>query len=117
MVEEVCQSQAVLIANGEALRHPLKREKIRDIATLLRGVVEGRRKLHIFVNVREENLERLVESLPALKGPTISRLSSEGWYSVNTVIDRRDFLELLPTLRRLAQGLVVHDPRQILSLE
>jgi ATP phosphoribosyltransferase len=52
-----------------------------------------------------------------LKRPTISPLSEGGWYSVNTVIDRRDFLETLPTLRKLAQGLVVHVPRQILSLQ
>jgi ATP phosphoribosyltransferase len=117
IIEELAVSQAVLIANREALHDPSKREKIHDIATLLHGVVEGDKKLHIFVNVREEHLAPLIERLPALKGPTVSRLSSEGWYSLNTVIDRRDFLELLPDLRRLAQGLVVHDPRQILTLE
>jgi ATP phosphoribosyltransferase len=116
-IECLSESQAVLIANKEALRNPSKREKIFDILTLLKGVIDGRKKLHIFVNVREENLEKLVDELPALKGPTISPLSTEGWYSVNTVIDRRCFLELLPKLRKLAQGLVVHEPRQILSLE
>ena len=117
IIEELSVSQAVLIANREALQDPTKREKIHDIATLLHGVVEGDKKLHIFVNVSEENLASLIERLPSLKGPTVSRLSSEGWYSLNTVIDRRDFLKLLPDLRRLAQGLVVHDPRQILTLE
>jgi len=106
-----------LIANKKALFDPEKREKIYDILTLLKGVVDGRKKIHIFVNVREENLERLVSELPALKRPTISPLSDGGWYSVNTVIDRSDFLETLPTLRKLAQGLVVHVPRQILSLQ
>ena len=116
-IECLYESQAVLIANKEALRNTSKREKIYDILTLLKGVIDGRRKLHIFVNVKEENLKKLVDKLPALKGPTISPLSTKGWYSINTVIDRRGFLELLPTLRKLAQGLVVHEPRQILSLE
>ena len=62
-------------------------------------------------------MKRLVSELPALKRPTISPLSDEGWYSVNTIIDRTDFLEILPALRKLAQGLVVHVPRQILSLQ
>jgi ATP phosphoribosyltransferase len=117
VVEEIAESQAILIANKDSLRNPQKSEKICDVFTLLKGVVDGRRKLHIFVNVEEKNLEALVRSLPALKGPTVSPLSKEGWYSVNTIIDRKDFLRVLPVLRKLAQGLVVHEPRQILSLE
>jgi len=117
VIETVQESQAILIANRDALKEPDKEEKIYDVLTLLRGVVEGREKIHIFVNVEEKNLEELVRNLPALKGPTVSRLSTEGWYSMNTVIDRRDFLRILPALRRLAQGLVVHEPRQILPLE
>ncbi|MEM3614767.1 MAG: ATP phosphoribosyltransferase, partial [Nitrososphaerales archaeon] len=61
--------------------------------------------------------DMLVKELPALKRPTISPLSEEGWFSVNTVIEKSQFLKILPTLRRLAQGLVVHYPRQILPLE
>jgi ATP phosphoribosyltransferase len=116
-IECLNESQAVLIVNKDALRNPSKREKIYDILTLLKGVVDGRKKLHIFVNVKEENLNHIIEKLPSLKGPTISPLSTKGWYSINTVIDRKNFLTLLPTLRKLAQGLVVHEPRQILSLE
>ena len=116
-IECLSESQAVLIVNNEALKNQSKREKIYDILTLLKGVIDGREKLHIFVNVKEENLNTIVSNLPSLKGPTISPLSAKGWYSINTVIDRKDFLELLPTLRKLAQGLVVHEPRQILSLE
>jgi ATP phosphoribosyltransferase len=52
-----------------------------------------------------------------LKRPTISPLSEKGWFAVNTVIGRGDLLKMLPTLRRLAQGLVVHEPQQILSLD
>jgi ATP phosphoribosyltransferase len=95
----------------------MKREKIYDILTLLRGVVDGRKKLHIFVNVHRDNLPKLLERLPALKKPTIAPLSDENWYSVNTVIDKDQFLEILPVLRRLAQGLVVYEPRQVLPLE
>ena len=116
-IECLYESQAVLIVNKDALKNPSKREKIYDILTLLKGVIDGRKKIHIFVNVKEENLNQIIEKLPSLKGPTISPLSTKGWYSINAVIDRKDFHELLPTLRKLAQGLVVHEPRQILSLE
>jgi len=116
-IETIMESTAVLIANKKALRGSQKREKIYDILNMLKGVVDGRKKLHIFMNVKKENLQELLSRLPALKRPTISPLSAEGWYSVNTVIDKDYFLQLLPTLRRLAQGLVVYEPRQVLTLE
>ena len=116
-IEVIMESSAVLIANKDSLSQRRKREKIYDILTLLKGVIESDKKLHIFVNVKEENLEKLLECLPALKKPTISPLSEKGWYAINTVVDKKSFLKLLPTLRRLAQGLVVHEPQQILPLE
>jgi ATP phosphoribosyltransferase len=33
------------------------------------------------------------------------------------VIEKDLFLKLLPEIRRLAQGLVVYEPRQVLTLE
>jgi ATP phosphoribosyltransferase len=117
VIDEIMESSAVLIANKKAFENPVKKEKIYDILTLLRGVIDGRKKLHIFMNVSEENLKKLMKNLPALKSPTISPLSDEGWFSINTVIEKEHFLEILPLLRRIAQGLVVHEPRQILPLK
>jgi len=88
-----------------------------DVLAMFRGVVEAHNRLHIFVNVREENLNELIAALPSLKGPTVSRLSSEGWYAINTIIDKDQYLKILPKLRKLAQGLVVHYPIAILPLE
>jgi ATP phosphoribosyltransferase len=117
IIDTVAESTAVLMANRKSLKDPAKREKIADMIALLRGVVEGRKKLHIFVNVRKEKLERLLKELPALKRPTVSPLSEEGWYGVNTVIDKTEFILIVPKLRKLAQGLVVLEPRQILPLD
>jgi ATP phosphoribosyltransferase len=116
-VETVMESSAILIANKKAFKDSAKQEKIFDILTLLRGVVDGRKKLHIFVNVNRKNLDKLLKSLPALKRPTVSPLSDKNWFSVNTVIERDRFLEILPILRKLAQGLVVYEPRQVLPLD
>ena len=116
-LETILESTAQLIANKQALTDPWKREKIYDVLTLLKGVVEAEKRLHVFVNVREENLQDLLSKLPALREPTISQLSKKGWYAINTVVEKRQLLELLPVLRKLAQGLVVHEPQQVLSLE
>jgi len=116
-IETVMESSSVLIANKKAAANKAKREKIFDVLTLLKGVVDGRKKIHIFLNVKKENLRKLLKALPSLKGPTISELSTKGWYSINTIVGKEEFLKLLPSIRRLSQGLVVHNPQQILSLE
>ncbi|MCJ7731175.1 ATP phosphoribosyltransferase, partial [Candidatus Bathyarchaeota archaeon] len=79
VIEEVMQTSALLIANKAALRDPLKKEKILDILTLMRGAVDGAKKLHIFVNVKKSNLDELLKQLPALKRPTVSDLSDPEW--------------------------------------
>jgi ATP phosphoribosyltransferase len=117
IIDFIMESTAVLVANKNSLKDSKKREKIADMVALLKGVVEARKKLHIFVNVREENLQKLLKNLPALKKPTISHLSEEGWYGVNTIIDKNEFIRVVPILRKMAQGLVVMEPRQILPLE
>ena len=117
VIEEIMETSALLIANRQALKDPMKREKIMDIFTLLKGVVDGSKKLHIFMNVKKTNLKELLDRLPALKRPTVSELSDPDWCAINTVIDKMKFLEILPTLRALAQGLVVYEPRQVLPLE
>jgi ATP phosphoribosyltransferase len=117
IIDWVMESSAVVVANKNSLKNTKKREKIADMIALLRGVVEGRKKIHVFVNVRKENLSRLLISMPALKKPTVSELSEQGWYGVNTIIDKNEFIKLMPTMRKIAQGLVVMDPRQILPLD
>ncbi|HTY75634.1 MAG TPA: ATP phosphoribosyltransferase [Candidatus Nanoarchaeia archaeon] len=117
IIETVMKSAAILIANKKALDDPEKREKIYDIVALLKGVVDGSKRIHIFVNVRKENLQKLLTELPALKNPTISPLADDAWVGVNTVIEKDCFIGLLPKIRKIAQGLVVYEPRQVLALD
>ena len=117
IMDTVMQSSAVLIANKKALEDPEKQEKIFDIVALLKGVVDGSKRIHIFVNVKKENLQKLLTELPALKNPTISPLADDTWVSVNTVIEKDCLIGILPKIRRLAQGLVVYEPRQVLALD
>jgi ATP phosphoribosyltransferase len=117
IIDTVMRSAASLIANKKAMEDPEKREKIHDILALLKGVVDGSKRIHIFVNVKKSHLQKLLTELPALKNPTIAPLADENWVSVNTVIEKDCLIELLPKIRKLAQGLVVYEPRQVLALD
>lgn len=117
IIETVMQSSAVLIANINAMQNLEKKEKIYDILTLLKGVVDGSKRIHIFVNVKKANLEKLLTQLPALKNPTIAPLANKDWFSVNTIVEKDCLINLLPKIRKLAQGIVVYEPRQVLALD
>lgn len=117
ITEQLLESTARLVANRDSLRDRKKRVKLYDMVALMRGAVEGKKYLHMYVNVEAGNLEKLLERVPSLKRPTVSPLSEDGWYGVNTVILRSEFYKIAPGLRGLAQGIVVHEPRQILELD
>jgi ATP phosphoribosyltransferase len=117
IIETIMQSSAVLIANKNVLADPQRKEKIYDILTLLKGVVDGSKRIHIFVNVKKTNLQKLLRELPALKNPTIAPLADENWCSVNTIVEKDCLIDLLPKIRKLAQGIVVYEPRQVLALD
>ncbi len=117
IIDTVLESSAVLIANKDALQNKNAKEKIYDILTLLKGVVDGSKRIHIFVNVKKINLQKLLDGIPALKNPTIAPLADTSWVSVNTILEKDCFIRLLPKIRKLAQGIVVYEPRQVLALE
>ena len=118
IIDSIVTSTARLLANREALKDPWKKVKIQDVKMLLQGAVEARKKLHIFMNIKNENIDTLLKELPALKRPTIAPLSGiEGWSALNTIIPKDTFMKLLPILRKYAQGIVIHEPRQIIPSE
>lgn len=116
-IDVVLESQAVLVASPASLEDRAKREKISDIVAIFRGVIDARSRYHIFINVRRENLGELLKLLPALKSPTISPLADPEWVAVNTVVGKEELIRIMPVLRRLAQGLVVYEPRLVIPLE
>ncbi|MEM1847173.1 MAG: ATP phosphoribosyltransferase [Acidilobaceae archaeon] len=117
IIDVVMESQAVLIANKESLKNKEKRERILDLLAIMKGAVDAKGKYHVFLNVKKDNLEKLLKALPALKSPTISPLADPEWVAINTVIGKEDLIKLMPLLRALAQGLVVYEPKLVIPLE
>jgi ATP phosphoribosyltransferase len=77
------------------------------MALLLRGALEAEAKVGLKMNIARKNLARLLETLPALRNPTISNLSQEGWVAVETIIDEHVVRELVPALKQAgAEGII-----------
>ena len=102
IVDTLMESTPRLIANKAAWSHEWKRSKIESIALLLRGALNAESKVGLKLNIEEKNLQSLLQSLPALRNPTVSKLSSGGWVAVETVLDETVVREIIPQLK--AQG-------------
>ncbi|MBU1905499.1 MAG: ATP phosphoribosyltransferase [Candidatus Omnitrophica bacterium] len=106
-IATVCESTTQFIANPRSFRDKWKREKMEQIALLLKGAISAEEMVGIKMNVRVENLKKVISRLPALKKPTISGLSDGRWFAIETVIEEKVVRELIPTLKKAgAQGII-----------
>jgi len=96
-----------LIANHTSWADHWKRQKIETMALLLRGALEAEAKVGLKMNIAQKDLDTLLRTLPALRNPTISNLSQEGWVAVETIIDEHIVRELIPALKAAgAEGII-----------
>jgi ATP phosphoribosyltransferase len=107
IVDTLLYSTPRLIANHTSWKEPWKRQKIETLALLLRGALEAEAKVGLKMNIAEKNLSRLLQTLPALRNPTVSHLSLKGWVAVETIIDEHIARELIPALKSAgAEGII-----------
>jgi len=107
ILDTLLYSTPRLIANHDAWKNSWKREKIERIALLLRGALEAEAKVGLKMNIAQSNLATLLRTLPALRNPTISSLSQQGWVAVETIIDEHIVRELIPALKAAgAEGII-----------
>src|SRR5438874_9244692 len=107
IIDTLLVSTPRLIANHASWKHPWKRHKIQTLALLLQGALEAEAKVGLKMNIAEKNLAKLLKSLPALRNPTVSKLSQPGWVAVETIIDEHVVRELIPQLKSAgAEGII-----------
>ena len=107
IVDELMVSTPRLIANHQSWKDKWKRQKIETMSLLLKGALEAESKVGLKMNIEEKHLTRLLTELPALRRPTISSLSQEGWVAVETIIDEHVVRELIPQLKAAgAEGII-----------
>src|SRR5438552_5506069 len=107
IVDTLLVSTPRLIANHTSWKQPWKRQKIERLALLLKGALDAEAKVGLKMNIARKNLANLLETLPALRNPTISNLSQKGWVAVETIIDEHIVRELIPALKAAgAEGII-----------
>lgn len=114
-IATLCESTTQFIANKGSYKNSWKKTKMEEIALLLQGAIAAEEKVGLKMNVQKSNLKKVLSILPALKKPTISGLSDDGWYAIETVIDERIVRSIIPGLKRAgAQGIIEYPLNKVI---
>ena len=107
IVDTLMETNTVLIANKNSWANSEKRSKIESIALMLDAALQADAKVGLKLNLEKAKLNEIIDSLPALRNPTISTLADESWIAVETVIEKKVSRDLIPALKAMgAEGIV-----------
>lgn len=100
MVDTILESSVHLIANPESYQE--KKEKIEEIRTGIRGVLDAEGKKLVMMNVDEEALNEVKRAMPGMTGPTVSQvLSDNGVVAVHAVVSEDKVFQVVNRLKKI----------------
>lgn len=99
IIDTLLTSNIRFISSRAAWDIPWKREKMENMAILLKGAIDARGKVGLKLNVARDRLQEVVSYLPALKSPTVNQ-TADGDYAVEVIIDEHLEREIIPRLKR-----------------
>jgi ATP phosphoribosyltransferase len=115
IIHELMESNTQLIANKAAWSDSWKRKKIENISLLLQGALRADRIVGLKMNVKNEDLDRVVKMLPSLNAPTIANLYQTDWFSVETVVSEDVVRDLIPQLiEKGAEGIIEYPLNKVI---
>jgi ATP phosphoribosyltransferase len=110
ILDTILTSYTELIANKAAYDDPAKRHAMHQLHTLLQGTLEARGKVLVKLNVGEADLDKVIEIVPSMKAPTVSKLFGEGGYAVETVVPKSEINTLIPALKDAGASDIIELP-------
>ncbi len=114
ILDTVTESNTQLIANAAAMADSWKKEKLANLALLLKAAIEAQGRVGLMLNVRQTDLLSILALLPALQRPTVSSLSDPEWVAVNTILEEKTARDLIPRLKAAGgQGIVEYPLNKI----
>jgi ATP phosphoribosyltransferase len=98
IIDTILVSYTELIANPNSYADPAKAHAMRQIRTLLEGVLDARGKVLVKLNVPSDRLESVIAVLPSMKSPTVNELFGGAGYAVESVVEKSGINVLIPAL-------------------
>ena len=110
ILETLMESETQLIANKQAFADSWKRQKIENISLMLNAAIAAQGRVGLMLNTRRQDLDAVIEVLPALNSPTISQLSDTDWVAVNTILEEPQVRDVIPRLKAAGATGIVEYP-------
>lgn len=116
IVDTVCTSTTQFIANKKSWEDRRVREKMENIALLLKGALAAEEKVGLKMNVAQKNLAAVLRLLPAMRKPTVAKLAEGGWVALETIVDEKTVQRLIPKLKRSgAEGIIEYPLNKVID--
>lgn len=110
VIATILESTTRLHANRASWEEAWKREKLQNLAVLLKGALTADLKVGLKMNVPGDKINDVLSVLPAMKHPTVSQLYNSDWVAVETVVDEKTSRELIPLLLRSGARDIIEYP-------
>ena len=110
IIDTLLTSLPKFIANEKSYQDPWKKSKMDNMVLLLQGAILARNKVGLKMNVAKKDLQKVLKILPAMKKPTISGLSTAGWFDVETIVDESVVREIIPALKAAGASGIIEYP-------
>ena len=116
IVDDVMQSTPRLIANHDAYQEQWKRDKVENIAMMLKACLHAEGKVGLMMNVHKDAVKAVESILPALQKPTISALTDDNWVDLNAIVDESTVRAIVPQLIEAgARGIVEYPINKLID--
>lgn len=98
IIDTILVSYTEMIANPHSFADPAKAHAMRQLRTLLEGVLDARGKVLVKLNVPSDRLDAVISVLPSMKSPTVNELFGGAGYAVESVVEKSGINVLIPAL-------------------
>ncbi|MEM1348948.1 MAG: ATP phosphoribosyltransferase [Myxococcota bacterium] len=99
IVDTLMISSTRLYAHPSVMEDADQRAAVEDIVLVLRSVLSARARVMLEVNVTPEVLDRVIEVLPCMRGPTVSTLHSQSGFAVKAAVPKDALASVIPELK------------------
>ncbi len=97
VVEEVLETEAVLIANRDVVNS----FEVRALVTSIQGVLNAKGMMYMMMNVPSNVLEDVKRIVPGLKGPTVMKVEDGDTLAVHVVVHEDKLFDVLEKLKKV----------------
>lgn len=120
VIADLLVSTTRLVANKDAWADPRKRQRIEDLAVLLKGAIAATNKVGLKMNVPKDKVEEALaifaDKLDEGQSPTVNQLADSDWVALDVIVERTVERDLVPSLRRVgAKSILSYSLNKVIS--